>query len=248
VTRTFIIVGASSGVGRAIALEFAKNGNNLILTSRDEEDLKAITSDLSLRYPTGIFTALRLDAAFTDSACKYIENALDIYKDTFAGILFPMGMIGECDILGQEGKLTDQLIDVNLIAIAKMVNLVMNRANIFGPISIVGFGSVAGVRGRNGNLSYSCAKAALELFFEGLAHGSNKLNIYTQFYILGYMETNLAFGKKLLFKAGSTQKLAKLVYSNLNIKFIRCYFPGKWRYIVCLLKMLPWKIYKNLNF
>ena len=246
--RTFIIMGASSGVGRALSLEFAKNGNNLILASRDEEDLSAITSDLSLRYSTGIFTPLRLDAASTDNACKLVENALDTNKDTFSGILFPMGAISECDILGQEGKLTDQLIDVNLIAIVKMVNVVMSRAHIFGPISIVGFGSVAGARGRNGNLSYSCAKVALELFFEGLAHGSNKQKIYTQFYILGYMDTNLAFGKKLLFKTGSTQKLAKLVYSNLHSKYVRCYFPGKWRYIVCLLKMLPWSIYKNLNF
>ena len=247
-TKTFIIVGASSGVGRALATEFASLGNNLILTSRDEEDLKVITSDLRMRYSKSLCTYICLDASDSDKTYMLVDNALDIYKDSFAGILFPMGMNSDCDTLGQESVLTNQLMNVNFITIAKIINLVINRANFFGSIAIVGFGSVAGTRGRNSNLSYSCAKAALELFFEGLAHGSNRLKIYTQFYILGYMDTNLAFGKRLLFKPGSPQTLAKLVYLNLNKKWIKCYFPCKWRYIANLVKIIPWNIYKNLNF
>ena len=74
-TKTFIIVGASSGVGRALATEFASLGNNLILTSRDEEDLKVITSDLRMRYSKSLFTYICLDAADSDKTYMLVDNA-----------------------------------------------------------------------------------------------------------------------------------------------------------------------------
>ena len=47
---TYLIIGASSGLGRELAEEFAKNNKNLLLVSRDERDLLAIKSDLTLKY------------------------------------------------------------------------------------------------------------------------------------------------------------------------------------------------------
>ena len=42
----YLIVGASSGLGRDLAYKFAENSNNLILVSRDERDLKVLKSDI----------------------------------------------------------------------------------------------------------------------------------------------------------------------------------------------------------
>ena len=47
---TYLIIGASSGLGRELAEEFAKKNKNLLLISRDERDLLAIKSDLTLKY------------------------------------------------------------------------------------------------------------------------------------------------------------------------------------------------------
>ena len=47
---TYLIIGASSGLGRALADKFAKEKKNLIIASRDDRDLIAIKSDLEIKY------------------------------------------------------------------------------------------------------------------------------------------------------------------------------------------------------
>jgi short-subunit dehydrogenase len=46
----YLIVGASSGLGRELSYVFAKNKNNLIICSRNEDDLNALKSDIENRY------------------------------------------------------------------------------------------------------------------------------------------------------------------------------------------------------
>ena len=47
---SYLILGASSGLGRELAYILAKNSNDLIIISRDERDLKAIKSDLEIKF------------------------------------------------------------------------------------------------------------------------------------------------------------------------------------------------------
>ena len=46
----YLIVGATSGLGRELAYTFAEKKNNLVLAARDDRDLQAIKSDLSLKF------------------------------------------------------------------------------------------------------------------------------------------------------------------------------------------------------
>ena len=56
---TYLIIGASSGLGRELAIKFAKKNYNLIIVSRDERDLIAIKSDLEIKYKINVnFIAL----------------------------------------------------------------------------------------------------------------------------------------------------------------------------------------------
>ena len=51
---TYLIIGASSGLGRALANKFAKEKKNLIIASRDDRDLIAIKSDLEIKYNVNV--------------------------------------------------------------------------------------------------------------------------------------------------------------------------------------------------
>ena len=48
----YLIIGASSGLGRELTKKFAEKGHNLIIASRDERDLNAIKSDLLVKFIT----------------------------------------------------------------------------------------------------------------------------------------------------------------------------------------------------
>ena len=66
---------------------------------------------------------------------------------------------------------------------------------------------------------------------------NTKLKI--QFYTIGYLDTNLSYGRKLLLPRGSTKKLAQIVYKNLNKNYIKIYYPLWWYIIIIIIKILP---------
>ena len=82
----------------------------------------------------------------------------------------------------------------------------------------------------------------MESYFESLAFEKKFEEINIQFYILGYLNTNLAFGKNLLLPKGSTKKLAGIVFKNLNKKFKKKYFPFFWSFLALILKITPFSI------
>ena len=62
---------------------------------------------------------------------------------------------------------------------------------------IVGFGSIAGARGRSRNIVYAAAKRGLQTYFESLRHGHLPSALRVQFHRLGFLRSNLTFGMKL---------------------------------------------------
>ena len=106
----------------------------------------------------------------------------------------------------------------------------------------MGFGSVSGLLGRNLNSNYAASKRALESYFESLAFNKEEKNFKVHFYTLGYLDTNLAFGKKLVLPKGRTSTLANIVYKNKDKKIVKRYFPYFWGPIALIIKLIPLKI------
>ena len=163
------------------------------------------------------------------------------YFDEVSGILFPIGMMLEEDFINTENLNIIKLLNANFLSITLIINS-------FAPYllekegQITGFGSVSGYLGRDLNPYYSASKRALESYFESLYFFYKNFNIKMQFYILGYIDTNLSFGKKIKLPLGSINELSELVYKNKEKKFKIYFFPKWWILIVFILKILPIKI------
>ena len=100
---TYLIVGASSGLGRELASSFAKQKKDLIIVSRDERDLTAIKSDLEAKYKVKVnFIALDF------SSIEEIDEKLLSKEELLTGLqgaLFPVGMMFEEDNLNLNAKI-----------------------------------------------------------------------------------------------------------------------------------------------
>ena len=94
---------------------------------------------------------------------------------------------------------------------------------------------------------YASSKRALESYFESVGFANKKNSVKIQFYTLGYLDTNLSFGKKLILPKGSPHDLSKIVYKNRGKKLGKYFFPKWWGAIVFLLKVLPFSFLVNLN-
>jgi short-subunit dehydrogenase len=109
--------------------------------------------------------------------------------------------------------------------------------------------SIAAPVPRSRNLIYAAAKNGLESLVQSLQHGATGTAVTVQCFRLGYVDTSLSYGQKLLFPALMPEDVAKKIIESSVCRSKRfIYVPGYWRFIVMILKSLPWAIYTKLKF
>ena len=239
----YLIVGASSRLGREIAYSFAKRKNDLILISRDERDLLSIASDLKNKFNVNIEISV---ADFSDfEQVKKIISNRDIMKE-LDGVILPIGLMFEKDDNNLNELKINKIFFANFLSITFLITELLK---IFSERNflIIGFGSVSGLLGRNINVHYAAAKRALESYFESLAFQNKNNKLKIQFYTLGYLDTNLSFGKKLILPKGKTKKLAEIVFKNKEKSFLKIHYPIFWNIFVFILKLVPFNLLIKLK-
>ena len=241
----YLIIGASSGLGQELVKKFAQNNHDLVIVSRDARDLNAIKADLEIKHKVKI-DILDFDFSSIDEINSKLFSEQNLLSD-LNGVLFPIGMMFDKDNLSLNANDIKKLINANFISIVHTIQKL--KKNFIGKKNpcIIGFGSVSGFVGREINTTYAAAKRALESYFESMAFDKNIQKINIQFYILGYLETNLSFGKDLKMPKASVKKLSDIVYKNKNIKFKKTYYPRYWMLVYLIIKLIPFSILRKLN-
>jgi short-subunit dehydrogenase len=239
---SYLIVGASTGLGRALAEEYASAGFDLVLVSRDQRDIEPLAAHLRIRFGI-VAIALAADLARDNEYFVGVDGAL-AQVSPLRGLLLPIGASDSDDQIGLSGDLMMQLVYSNFLNPCRLLNVLLPRLR---GGEVIGFGSVAALRGRTRNAAYAASKSALMTYFESLRHWAGAEGVAVRFYIPGYLDTNLAFSQSLPFRAADTRILARRVRADTGLTRTR-YFPGYWRLIVSLLLLLPWSIYRRLRF
>jgi hypothetical protein len=72
--------------------------------------------------------------------------------------------------------------------------------------------------------------------------------VRVQFYRLGYVDTQLSYGRNMLFPVTIPEAVAKHVVRNLDRDIGRVHFPAFWSGIALMLRALPWVVYRRLKF
>lgn len=243
---TCLVVGGSSGLGRALAERFAAAGHPLVLVSSDARDTQAVASDLALRHRVPVRT-VALDLAAPAIPLAEIDDALNALPP-LAGVLLAAGMNRADDAPGQPPEVFAALTNANHTNLCGIVDHCLPRLARAGDGFVVGFGSIAATRGRSRNAAYAAAKRALQSYFESLRHALAGSGVVVQFYVVGYLDTNLAFGQKTALPRASPLRFADVVYRRRRRDFGVGYHPRFWRAICTILRALPWFVFRRLSF
>ena len=161
-----MITGATSGIGLACARKFAKNGDKLILTGRNEKRLAEIEQELK-KKGTEVLT-LVFDVRDREAAKKLIEalptewQRIDVLVNN-AGLA--LGLEPE-----YEGSLDDweTMIDTNIKGLLTMTRLIVPGMVERNSGHIINVGSVAGDAAYAGGNVYCATKAAVKALSDGL--------------------------------------------------------------------------------
>jgi len=174
--KVALITGGNSGIGRATALLFAREGAKVALTGRDEERGRQVVEEIRKASGTAVF--IRSDVRLADDCRQAVDETLrqfgrlDILFNN-AGVFYPHSVV---DCPEEEWDLT---IDVNLKGTYLMSKLVLPAMIAQGGGSIINNGSGWGITGGNEAASYCASKGGVVLLTKAMAidHGRQGIRV-----------------------------------------------------------------------
>lgn len=188
------ITGAGRGIGRAVALELAKEGVNVGLIARTESNLKNVAGEAeSLGVKASVAVADIADMEQVDQAISRLQNDLgpaDILINN-AGI----GLHG--DFLEIDPKDWKHTFEVNVFGTYHVTRAVLPQMFEKNRGDIINISSSNGLKGTAGSTAYSASKFAVQGMTEALMQEVRRKNIRVFTLNPSLVATELSFGDKL---------------------------------------------------
>lgn len=237
-TRRAIIIGASSGIGRALASVLAKHGYRLGLAARRLPLL------LSLQQELGGQTIVRqMDVSNPDTAIAQ-----------FSALIEELGGVDLVVISAGTGflnpdlawELERQTIAVNVAGFTALADETIRYFLQAGQGHLVGISSLAALRGNGLAPAYNASKAYLSNYLQGLRYqvASRGLPIVITDIQPGFVDTRMAQGATLFWVA-STEKAAEQIYQAIRQKRKQAYITKRWRLFAWLLRLAPDRFFEK---
>lgn len=173
--KTVVVTGASSGIGKATAIEFARTSPKnlkLILTARREDSLKQIAEEIKKEVGDGVkVLPVKLDVSKSEEVKNFIPNLPQEFRDIDV-LVNNAGLVKGVDKAGdiKEGDITVQF-DTNVLGLINMTQAVLQvfkKKGESGAGDIINIGSIAGREPYPGGSIYCATKAAVRSFTDAM--------------------------------------------------------------------------------
>lgn len=208
--KIVFITGATSGIGKACAIEFAKLGSRLILSARREELLKDLTESLRAKYNSDVLS-FKLDVRNKDDVFEQVNNLseswnkIDILVNN-AGLARGLEKIHLDEVDNWE-----QMIDTNIKGLLYVTRAILPSMVERESGQIINIGSIAGKQVYPGGGVYCATKYSVDAISQAIRLDTVDKNIRVSNICPGAVETNFSdirfYGDK---------EKAKGVYAGLN--------------------------------
>ena len=224
-----LITGASRGIGKSVAIEFAKNKHNIIICAKS--DLEGLQNTKRLVENEGVSCYIGLcDVTNEDSVKKFISDSAKAIGQT--DILINNAGISYIGLL-QDMSITDwrNILDTNLTSAFLMSKYIIPGMLKKQSGHIINISSVWGNSGASTEVAYSASKGGLNSFTKALAKELAPSNILVNAISPGFIDTDMnkvfekdeldtIFEEIPLGRAGQPSEVANLVYKIATSNYI----------------------------
>jgi len=241
-----VMLGASRGMGRAVARLLATRGDRLFLLEHEPENLRLSARDLEIHgAPAPVGTAY----------CNLLEPesfapALDAAwreLDGFDTVIVTAGLFASQESLENDSQLAARLLAADFTNTVLFCEEVRKRLLEKGGTLCV-FSSVAGDRGRKSNFLYGSAKGGLSRYLEGLDHKYHSKGLNVVCVKPGFVKTGMTAGLKPPPFAGTPEAVAQRVLKAIDHGWPMVYAPWPWRYVMHIIRHLPRFVMRRIGF
>ena len=242
-----LVVGASSGIGEALARRLAADGTRVALVARREDELRRIMDEINDSAGEERAIAVAHDVRVADEAQDLVQEiarrlgGLDL-------VIYAAGSMPEVAIDEYDTAKDREMLEVNLFGAVAWLNPVADRMARLGRGTIVGIGSVAGDRGRAPNPVYCTSKAGFHAYLESLRNRVDKLGVKVVTIKPGFVDTAMTRGKEGLFWVISADRAATIILKKARSGAVSAYVPARWRLVMTVVRSIPSFIFSKLGF
>jgi short-subunit dehydrogenase len=241
-----LIVGASSGMGAALAKKLAREGYDLALIARREELLSSLCNEINQKINEG-------------RARYYVHDVSNhgAVPDLLRRIVFDLGgldlVIYAAGVnfapLADEyiTKNDREMLEINLIGAFAWLNPIASLFQSAKAGQIVGISSVAGERGRVANPGYNASKAGLTSYLESLRNRLTRHRVNVLTVKAGFVQTDmLKAAQKVMFPI-TVEKAADDIWKAIRARKQEIYTPWFWRWIMFIIRNIPSILFRRMS-
>lgn len=245
--RRGLIIGASAGLGAALARKLSSEGYSLALLARSQKKLESLCREINAgggaarAYIHNVVEYGRVPSLLREIVADLGGLDLVIYV---ASVNLPPGGMDKYNFENDR-----QMIEVNLIGAMAWLTPVAELFQAAGAGQIVGISSVAGDRGRVGNPGYNTSKAGLTTYLEALRNRLTRRGVRVLTVKPGFMKTEMlkAAAGPTPFAIEPATAAGHIVNAIKKRKQV-IYTAPLWRWIMLVIQHIPSIIFRRLSF
>ena len=230
--KNAIIIGASSGIGRALANVLASNGYGVGLASRRENLLREVAGNI--RTPTFVKV---IDVSKPIEAMQSLRELIAEMKDVELFVISAgTGFINP----KLDWELENETIGVNVSGFTAIANVAAAHLAARGSGYLAGISSIAALRGNPAAPAYGASKAFMSSYLQGLRYRFAKLRLPVVVTDVqpGFVDTPMAKSPRKFWVA-SPEKAAEQIFAAIRKRRKHVYVTRRWRLVAWLIKAMP---------
>lgn len=251
--KVIIITGVSSGIGKAIANLYAEQGAQLVLASRNLEELNKIAS--ALQEKTSKILVVKTDISISQDCKMLVDKTLSHYGRIDL-LVNNAGISQRSLTMDTKMEVYRTIMEVNYFGTIELSKLVLDSMINNGGGQLAVISSVVGKFGFPFRSGYAASKHALHGFFDSLRAEVSDKKIDITIICPGRVQTNVSLNAmtedgskhnkmdKGTAEGMSVEKCAKLIVQAIAAKKKEVIIAGKEKYLVWLRKFIPSLYYK----
>jgi len=242
------LLGATQGMGRALARRMAERGDQLFLLGIGPDELERSAADLTQR--SGGKTTVGFAECDLERP-EGFEAALDAAYAALGSIdvvVVTAGMFGSQERLEADPEFCRRMLTVNFAHTVLFCEAARKRLLAHGGGTLCVFSSVAGDRGRKPVVLYGASKAGLSAYLEGLDHRYHAAGLRTICVKPGFVRTGMTEGLKPPPFAGEPEGVARHVLRAIDRASPVVYTPFMWRLVMMVIRALPRFVMRRVGF
>lgn len=240
--RKVWITGASSGIGKAVAMEFARRGCRVAISARNRDALRKLADG----FQAGVMSVVAFDV--TDRAANHAA-AREIQR-TIGGLDIAFLNAGTCEYVNAgefEAAMFERVMRTNVFGIANGIEAALPLLRASSHPHLVGMSSTVAYAPLPRAAAYGASKAAIRYMLESLAFDLEREGIAVSTVCPGFVETPLTAANDFPMPALiQSEVAARIIVDGIAARRREIHFPKRFSLPMKVAALLPGPVYRAL--